>query len=93
MRWMLIVLLSHMLWGCSSVRPKTTPALPEEEVKSQLVSVGVTLEHIFQSYRLGCVEAFRTSGRKNTYLECGARAKSHADAVENLLRLPTKEKK
>lgn len=81
-----------MLWGCSSVRPKPTPALAEEEVKSQLVSVGTTLEHIFQSYRLGCVEAFRSSGRKNTYLECGTRARVHTDAVENLLRLPPKER-
>jgi hypothetical protein len=88
MRWIGFIILIHSLLGCSSTQPKTTSALSEEEVKSHLVSVGTTLEHIFQSYALGCVEANQALGRKNVFLECRGKAQRHTTAVENLLRMP-----
>lgn len=93
MRWLCLIFMIHSFMGCSSIQSKTTPALSEEEVKSHLVTVATTLEHIFQSYALGCVEANQALGRKNVFLECRAKAQKHTEAVENLLRMPAEGEK
>jgi hypothetical protein len=79
----LIVLL--VLAACAS-RPKTNPdSVPAEE---ETVSVATTLEHIYQSYVLGCVEALKKTGKKNVLAECQGPAKVHAEGVRQILGIP-----
>jgi hypothetical protein len=82
----IIVGLLHMLLvtGCSTMTP-------QEKVKSELVSVGAALDHIKQSYILGCVEALRSQGLKNIYPGCRDKGIAHAKTVEDLMFQPTKE--
>lgn len=74
---MLLVLAS-----CAS-RPQPIPASPKSE--SEMVTVETTLEHIFQSYVLGCVEALRKEGKKAILPLCQERGTRHANTVKRML--------
>jgi len=66
---------------------------PQEKVKSELVSVGAALDHIKQSYILGCVEALRSQGLKNIYVGCRDKGIAHAKTVEEIMFKPVEEPK
>jgi hypothetical protein len=74
------LLLIHTMTGCS-----TTPPATEVPV----VSVEATLDHIRQSYILGCSEALRGEGKKNFYIGCRDKGIKHSDAVRKLLETPS----
>lgn len=77
------LLLVHTVIGCS-----TTPPASEGPV----VSVETTLEHIRQSYILGCSEALRGEGKKNFYMDCRDKGIKHSDAVRKFIETPTEVK-
>jgi hypothetical protein len=77
------LLLLHTMIGCS-----TTPAPTEDPG----VSVESTLEHIRQSYILGCSEALRGEGKKDYYPNCRDKGIKHSDAVRKILEPPTEVK-
>jgi hypothetical protein len=52
--------------------------------------VETTLEHIRQSYILGCSEALRGEGKKDFYPGCRDKGSQHSDAVRKILETPTK---
>jgi hypothetical protein len=68
--------------GCAS-GPQVIPAPPESE--REMVTVETTLEHIFQSYVLGCVEALRKEGKKDILPLCRERGQLHLAAVKRML--------
>lgn len=79
-------LISLLLLAACAHRPQPNPAaVPAEE---ETVSVATTLEHIYQSYVLGCVEALKKTGRQNVLAECQEPAKVHADGVRQILGMP-----
>ncbi len=53
-----------------------------------MVSVESTLEHIRQSYILGCSEALKGEGKTNFYLGCRDKGIKHSEAVRNFLATP-----
>lgn len=77
------LLLLHTMIGCS-----TTPAPTEDPG----VSVESTLEHIRQSYILGCSEALRGEGKKDYYPNCRDKGIKHSDAVRKILETPAEVK-
>ncbi len=56
-----------------------------------MVTVSATLEHIYQSYVLGCVEALKKTGRRGVLAECQTLGRVHADAVKRILETPVEE--
>ena len=73
--------------GCADLVPNK----PEEKIEEDLVSVDVALEHIGQSYTLGCVEALKKRGEKNIYPWCRARGIKHQMSVKKILDTPISE--
>jgi hypothetical protein len=61
------------------------PILTPPESEREMVTVETTLEHIFQSYVLGCVEALKKEGKKGVYPLCQQRGQRHAEAVKRML--------
>jgi hypothetical protein len=82
-------LFSLLLLAACAHRPQTNPdSVPAEE---ETVSVATTLEHIYQSYVLGCVEALKKTGKKNVLAGCQVPAREHADGVRKMLDLPPRQ--
>lgn len=77
----IIYIFFFLLLGCADLVPREQE-LPQEE---DLVSVGVALEHIGQSYTLGCVEALKKRGEKNIYPWCRDRGIKHQMSVKKIL--------
>ncbi|MBY0517860.1 MAG: hypothetical protein K2P81_13200 [Bacteriovoracaceae bacterium] len=77
-----------ILASCSSLGPQTNSKAQEVKEETPSVSVDSALEHIQQSYTLGCVEALRSVGKKNIYPQCREKALRHKAAVRQVLDSP-----
>ncbi len=80
-----------LLTGCATQPSQTNPPPSEEKENSELVSLNSALNHIRQSYILGCMEALKGQGLKNVYPTCLEKGKRHADAVEQFVNSPPDE--
>jgi hypothetical protein len=58
--------------------------------ESDLVTVQTTLDHIGQSYTLGCVEAYRAQNISQKYPECRDLGMKHKEDVRLILIQPIK---
>jgi len=86
----LLCVLIHLA-ACSALAPQTTATSTDGEEKIEQISLGTTLEHIFQSYKLGCMEARRELGHTQNFHICHERAGRHLRAVERVLDGPAPE--
>lgn len=77
------IVLILLAYGCATSKV----AGPPEEVEP-VVGVDVALEHIGQSYTMGCVEALKQRGEKNIYPWCRDRGIKHQMAVKRVLDGP-----
>ncbi len=73
-----------LLQGCSS--GQTNPRQSIEKAENEDLSQESVLEHIQQSYTLGCSEAFRSQGMKNFYSVCNTKGQKHAQEVKSMLQ-------
>lgn len=72
-------LLFIFFTGCATPPPASqVPEAPQ-------VSIDVALEHIGQSYTLGCVEALKKRGESNIYPWCRERGIRHQSAVKQMI--------
>ena len=58
--------------------------------ESDFVTVQTTLDHIGQSYTLGCVEAYRAQNISQKYPECRDLGMKHKEDVRFILNQPIK---
>jgi hypothetical protein len=80
--------LLFILSSCSSLQPQTISPAQEVKEETPSVSLPTALEHIQQSYTLGCVEALRSVGKKNIYPQFREKGKRHKAAVRQVLESP-----
>jgi len=52
-----------------------------------MVTVETTLDHIRQSYILGCSEAMKGEGKDNFYPGCRDKGIEHSEAVRKMLEV------
>ncbi len=84
-----IVCTYHVLLVLVSCSHRRTPL--QVDVENDLVTVGAALDHITQSYILGCVEAYRAQNISQKYLVCRDRGLNHSKEVKILLEKPILE--
>lgn len=80
----IIYILLFLFVGCADLIPRKQEVTKEDD----LVSISIALEHIGQSYTLGCVEALKERGEKNIYPWCRDRGIKHQMSVKKILDTP-----
>jgi hypothetical protein len=73
-----------LLQGCSLGQINLTRA--NEKAENEDLSQESALEHIQQSYSLGCAEAYKSQKMKNFYEACNRKGAKHAQEVRKLLQ-------
>jgi len=73
-----------LLQGCSL--GQTNPTRANEKAENEALSQESVLEHIHQSYTLGCAEAYKSQKMKNFYEACNRKGAKHAQEVRTLLQ-------
>ena len=64
---------------------QTNPSQSIEKVENDTFSKLSVLEHIEQSYTLGCSQAYKAQGVKNFYSHCKNRGHEHAKEVRKII--------
>ena len=64
---------------------QTNPSHSIEKGESDTFSRLSVLEHIQQSYTLGCSQAYKAQGMKNFYPECKKLGLKHAQEVREII--------
>lgn len=83
------IIFLALLVSCTTPAPKPVePPAEEAEDLTQKVSLDVALEHIGQSYTLGCVQALKKLGGVNVYPACRKLGIQHQEAVRKMLSSP-----
>jgi len=72
-----------LLQGCSS--GQINPSHTNEKAQNEGFSQESVLEHIQQSYTLGCAEAYKSQKMNNFYDTCNRRGLKHAQEVRSML--------
>ena len=80
------LVLGLLATSCASVAPQPSASAVDEEENSLRVSLNSTLNHIRQSYIMGCMDALKSLGKQNVYPDCLEKGKRHAEAVETLVK-------
>jgi hypothetical protein len=80
-----------LLSGCGSLKPQPNPTHAISEEKKPTFSLPVVLEHIEQSYILGCAKAHKDMGLKNFYLKCQQLGREHSEEVKKIVLTKTEE--
>jgi len=72
-----------LLQGCSL--GQTNKITSNEKVESEVFTRESVLEHIQQSYTLGCSKAYQSQKMKNYYETCNRLGQKHAKEVQAML--------
>jgi hypothetical protein len=82
----LILLISFLLTDCA--HRTRTPLQTEEPLENELVSLDAALQHLTQSYILGCSQAYKNLKQENFYPLCLDLGLKHRNEVKSLLLQP-----
>lgn len=64
---------------------QTNPSQSNEKVENNTFSQLSVLEHIQQSYTLGCSQAYKAQGMKKFYSHCKNLGQEHAQEVRKMI--------
>ena len=81
-----------LLFSCAHQKPvnNINKSKKFEEIKNDLVSLSVAVEHAHASYFRGCVEGYKLNNERKQHIssECKKMADIHAKEIKSILLTP-----